>query len=329
MRFLDCHTHATGFDLWNLGAQRFPTSQSARDLALKVRQAGIDYAVCFPLATSFYFDANATVRGRVSPGGPEEFPYALVNNQHLREVALFGDGTLLPFLCIDPLRHVDRQIELLEQAKGSIFGLKLHTRTTNSSPLDLRGTGLLEFAEAAGLPLLIHAAAAPSNCRPELILDLADMNPEVRMCIAHAAGFDLPSLERAAATPNVFVDPSPLLTNCVEALRSATPTLGHSSFSDPASILRRLAELLPDTLVWGSDEPWTAYCGPDGEVWTMFDYADEVAILKAQSPNHQAAIGWRTSCRWLFGASAGQAESVIQTRLADLARFGGAHPFNG
>jgi hypothetical protein len=101
-RVIDCHAHATGVDLVNLGRRRFPTTQSAQDVAYRCAAANVDFAACYPIAVPFHTDLNRLVSGVASGNGAESFPFELINKQHLFECAVGGANRLLPFAAIDP-----------------------------------------------------------------------------------------------------------------------------------------------------------------------------------------------------------------------------------
>lgn len=311
-----------GFSFWSLGHGRFPTTQSARDLAGKASRNGVDFVTCFVGAESMFFSPAALIGGKLEPGGPESYPYELLNRQHLRECVWFGERRLLPFLCFDPLREVAPQLALIRELAPAIFGLKCHTLTTASTPRDAQAAGFLAMAGELDLPVLFHTGRTPENCRAELVVEVAAECPNVRISIAHLGGFVPEVLAAIAEMSNLFTDCSPFLANLDEIAREGWEDAQTYLSAPPSTILADLHDALPASLLWGTDEPWTAVAGPHGEMWSMHTYADEVSVLRATPPAIQTAIAHQTPLRWLFG-DIDQAQAVAQiTRrldaLADL-----------
>ncbi|MGH3567405.1 MAG: amidohydrolase family protein [Pseudonocardia sp.] len=318
-RILDVHTHATGFDLLNLARRRYPTSQSVLDLADRLAWNGVDYAACYPIMTPFSYDLNGMARGIEAPGGPEEYPYAMVNAQHLYECAYFGTGRILPFLAIDPSSSVIRQADYVRAMNDVVFGLKYHSKTSNSHPQSLITSGFLTLAHELDLPITAHSARTPSNCDPESVIFVARAGGAVRVNVAHAAAFQDTSLRLIRDTPNLFVDCAPWLTN-LDSVDPEWPDLCPLTYADPAQALYDLYEKVPESLMWGTDTPWTSYADRSGAVVSRHSYEDEVGILRSLPTEVQEKIAWINPCRWLFGTTdEAVIGRVIERRLSSLA----------
>src|SRR5579859_2197615 len=156
----DAHTHAGGIDFYNLIKTRHPMTQSVRDLVLKAKIQHIDNLIVFPMPMALYFDPVQLVKNqRWEPSGLEDFPYQLSNKALLYEANAFARGTVLPFMAIDPKNKVDEQAMFVDTlaAQGQIYGLKLHTRATGSTPEDLAISPFLHLLKKFNLPILIHS----------------------------------------------------------------------------------------------------------------------------------------------------------------------------
>lgn len=321
---IDCHTHATGLALHNLFHGRYPTGQSVRDLVLKMDRSRVDLAVCFPICSPLYFDDDALRRGTLEPGGVEQFPFELLNRQHLLEVVTFGSGRVLPFAGIAPAHEVAQQAAELDRLSFGWFGLKHHTRATGSPANDLIGSPFVAFAHRQNIPILVHTNPNPDWTHARHVLAAAQAHPEVRFCIAHAADFDAEILRAVSSVANVYVDVSPLQSLCVDIgrLEDPSPLLPGLDLSDPPAVLADLHAALPHRLLWGTDEPWTAISGPAGEPLTAYDYADEVSVLEQVGAEVRQAICFENPVRWLFGEDLDEAQvrERVGTRLAEAAQ---------
>lgn len=322
---IDSHAHATGLALYNLYNGRYPTSQSALDLAQKAERSGVDFVICFPISTSFYFSPQALALGKFESGGPERFPYQFINRMHLRECSLFGGGRLMPFLAIDPVNEICEQANFVRDWADCIFGLKFHTRATNCSATALRGSPFLDLARAHGLPIMIHTNPRPDFTHARHVVDVARDHPDIRFCIAHAADFDWGVLESVREYENLYVDTSPFLSLCADySNRSAEERVGlvgDDLFDKPDHVLSELFAILPKQLIWGTDEPWTAISGPDGKCLSAFSYADEVRLVRSGSEEFQRQAGFANSSRFLLGRDVAQMDfrAAAEQRLQLLA----------
>ena len=218
LEIIDSHTHATGFDLVNLGRRKIPTGQSALDLAFRCEQNEVDYAACYPIALPFHTDLNRLVHGRAEGIGPEAHPFELINRQHLFECGAQGSGRLLPFVAIDPTSEPVAQMNFVRTCSELIFGLKYHSTIAGQSVAVLEESGFTELASHLDLPFTLHSWLSPDHSRPEHVLAIAERRPQVRINVAHAAGLDASVVRRVASLPNVFIDCSPWQLNLQDYL---------------------------------------------------------------------------------------------------------------
>lgn len=307
---IDIHTHS-GFDHMNIVRKRYPTSQSVKDLELKLRIAGIDYAACFPCPSSFYyFDfRDFSIKGKQLTELPaESVPYEYANRQLQYEASLFGNGRILPFASILPNHDEVGQVESLEQyaKKEQLFGLKLHTLPTRVRPISLIDSPFMQLADTYSLPVMIHSGPDEFS-RPEDIITLARHHQSVRFCIAHTGRFEKSAYEMLKDTDrNVFFDTSPFLSLCaltpLDIERGKGGEKLKLAYEDSRSALLQLYGIIPDNLMWGTDEPWTTITDDvQGTILTKFDYFDEAKLLKSLPDEVRIKIANDNTQRFLFG----------------------------
>ncbi len=132
---IDCHTH-TGFDGYNFIQGRFPNQQSVADIVHKIDQTGVSQVVTFPFPSTEYWNTDILVReNRLVPSGKQQFPYQEENQILIEESKKFGKK-VVPFVCVNPLHEVRKQVDFLEKSiqNKKFLGIKLHTLATQSSP---------------------------------------------------------------------------------------------------------------------------------------------------------------------------------------------------
>ena len=146
-------------------------------------------------------------------------PYERENRLLLTDVYRFcpeHSHRFLPFISVDPGRLIDEQIASLEELEQEfpIYGVKIHPLMAQSKALALLDVGapLLAFFAERDWPVLFHATLDPTDPFSQVadILQVAERHPELRFCMAHCIGCHRPSFERAAALPNMYVDPAAL-----------------------------------------------------------------------------------------------------------------------
>ncbi len=258
-KIIDGHTHASGIDVFNYFVPRLPSTQSINELGKKMKDNDISYCLVFPMPFSLYYNPRlASEKGRLQSSGLEDFPYEKENKALLYEVSLSSD-CFLPFLAIDPREKVNNQIKFLRHTKN-YFGLKLHTAATHSSIEDLNNSPFLEILRQRNIPLMVHSGRQ-ENTLPSKILSFARGHPDIRICIAHLAGFDKEIIEEIKEFKNLFIDTSPFLNCCYLAEKKNLIYLSPNSFefdySKPLEVLVSINKILKGHLIWGTDEPWT------------------------------------------------------------------------
>ena len=262
---IDVHTHI-GVNLKRLFNGLYPPLQAIKDLLIKMDLAGIDYAVSFPFGASLYDDPrdyNENI-----PIGIMDFPYQIENRMVLDHAKNLGEGRILPFISIDPKRKVVEQIKQIErwQKNYKIFGIKVHTKSTNTKGNELINSPFLDMFRENSWPMLFHSYLQ-EVAHPLPILEFALRNPDINVCIAHMGGgikkfFD--ELEKTNPE-NLFIDLSPFLANCNDIPFDAKKR-GYEildlNYKKPFEALKRLVDQFGKYIVFGSDEPFTTYINP-------------------------------------------------------------------
>ena len=279
---IDCHTH-TGYDGYNFVQGRFPNQQSVADLVHKIDYTGVSQVVTFPFPSTEYWNTDILVReNRLVPSGKQQFPYQEENQILFEESNRFGKK-VVPFVCINPLHEVRKQVDFLEKSiqNKKFLGIKLHTLATQSSAFDLISNPISEFALRHDLPILFHSGLDKVSHPDNVIKFSRHYGGKLRVCIAHVACFDQESLDNIARCDNVFVDTSPFL-HLIEKYKRGTKYLARNEIINPDSpidTIVRLYQKFKKKLIWGTDEPYTSVVKPDKGTVVEGSYAGEVGML--------------------------------------------------
>ncbi len=305
---IDAHSHA-GVDLTNIVRRRYPIAQSIIDMARKMNANGITHAAVFPGPSDlFWFDPRKVAFDAVweqleKPA--ERFPYEHANIAHFAEVELFGNGQIMPFANILPGTKEDEQLNLLKELLDGdrLFGLKLHTLATHTHALKLIGSKFTEFATEHSLPIMIHSGPDEYS-RPDQIVEVAKKYPDTRICIAHTGDYekDLFAVLTKDGLPNLFTDLAPHITNCYFAQRRDDGKILDLDYSKPRQVIMDLYKMIPDRLLWGTDEPWTTVTDDNNhKILTKVVYEDEVTLLGDLPTSVRKDISYTNTMRFLFG----------------------------
>jgi predicted TIM-barrel fold metal-dependent hydrolase len=323
-KVVDAHSHI-GIALREAAQINFPYCSSAEDLAYRQKANGVDFGVVFPIAPIFHYDLAALVetgelRSTARPISP--VPYERENRLLLTDVYRFcpeHSHRFLPFISVDPGRLIDEQIAMLDELEQEfpIYGVKIHPLMAQSKALALLDVGapLLDFFAARNWPVLFHASTDPTDPYSQAadILDVAERHPELRFCLAHCISAHRPSLERAAAMPNAYVDTAALkiqvdLFRAEKAAGDArSAEMLDVDYSDHVRFFRALVDLYPNTMLWASDSPYHSYItirhqghGVYREFRLKGTYEQEKEALDGLSPDQRDQVSQNT-VRFLFG----------------------------
>lgn len=305
----DVHTHV-GLDEGFYLRGWWPYAATVQNLLHHMDATGIDRAVCFPFTLPSAFDACAFAdeqRLRLREG---RFPFDRENTLLVQEVRRLDlKGRLLPLAMFDPTRCVPEQLAALEPLVGQIAGLKSQMTTIESPIRGLldEGIGLIRFAEAHNLPVLLHTSVHPDDPWSQVAdcLVVAERFPRIRFNLAHSLRFDVDGLRRAAELPNVWVDCSAHLAHCQLAAAGPSPLIApmdrrpKTDYTRPAEALEAIEAMLPRRYMWGSDNPYMSWC--DDRIRLINTYADEAAVLHALPESVQQRMTSEAPQGWLFG----------------------------
>lgn len=303
--FIDVHTHI-GVDLLFYEEGGFPYAQHFRSLVEEAKMHGIERLVTFPFVSYFGWEGLKMSPGPIE-GADLTVPYAYENLRMLREIyGLNADlaHVAIPFVIVDPSRHQQKQADSLRALKKEfpqIRGLKIQATIIRSPITDLltEGRCLLELAQEWDVPVLIHSSIAPADVWSQCsdILDIVEAWPGVRFCLAHSCRFDQPSLERIGQLPNAWFDVSAHCIHCDAAVDEraivAVPERRlKADYTKPELVMKAMADLLPDRMMWGSDAPFYSYAASHGGVTLRLisSYQREIAALSALSPGQKQAV---------------------------------------
>jgi predicted TIM-barrel fold metal-dependent hydrolase len=174
----DAHTH--------LGLDEDGRSLSPPQLLSQLDDAGARRACVFPLHD------------------PERAPAYRLPNDRVLAWAGESDGRLLPFCRLDPAE--DPLAEGERCLAASARGIKLHPRAQAFGFASPEMEGIFALAEAARVPILIHAGRGLPPLGDELV-DLTLRHPDVVLILAHGAICDQGIItSRLADHPGVLYD---------------------------------------------------------------------------------------------------------------------------
>ena len=273
-KIIDIHSHA-GVSLKAYMCTEFPYCQSVEDLYYRQKAGGVDVNVVFPYSEDLHFDLARLREGYAVPAETpiSKAPFALENQMLFKEVFSFcGEhwDRFLPFVCADPQRDVEGQIEslLALEQQYPIYGIKVIPVSSQVKLDNLLGPGqpILEFAAERNLPFLVHVTTYPGDqwSQASQAFEIIEHYPNLRFCLAHCIGFDRRMLERADATQNVWVDTAALkiqvdLAYEENPIMPSKEDLLEADYSSHLKVMNALMERFPDTVIWGTDSPAYSY----------------------------------------------------------------------
>lgn len=307
---IDCHNHVGASPRFTLAD--FPYAQDLPTLVKEGDRHGITHWIVFPFSLNLTFNVSALRRGEfTTEGGEEKVPYAFENRRVRMETYTFFpeySDRILPFASVDPSRCQESQVEELTKlhAERPIHGLKIQATTLRSYVSDLtkKGRVLLDFAAANDLPFIIHSSVAANDpwSPAEEILKVVRATPGVRFCLAHSCRFDRHYLDEIAELPNAWFDISAHGIHCIAAagnlpIIAARERRFDSDYTNPARVLKDLADAYPRKLLWGTDSPFYSFI--TDRVSLKSSYADEVGYLKALPADHIGRVAGRNILDYL------------------------------
>ena len=305
---IDCHTHC-GIDYSNLYLCRYPTTQSVTTLAEQMQSNQIGYAITFPCPNTIYYHTEKYWKdGQFVYSGQSDFPFQWENRYLQAEIEHFGYDHILPFAAVSLRRNLSSQLAYLEELVETkpLYGIKLHTLADNSDILELsHHEKFLKFLKKYDLPIMCHTGTDPYSL-PMKIVEFARHFPEIRICAAHMAKFDIDAFEALSTEPleNLFVDTSPLNSLCQRYKMDSQFILamgltGNCMLEDSIALIRRFQQ----HILWGTDNPWVYVSKlTQNRCETRTTYQDEVQFLHSLASDLQETISIQNPNRFLFGS---------------------------
>jgi predicted TIM-barrel fold metal-dependent hydrolase len=322
-KVVDVHAHI-GLNIKAFAETGFPYCSSAEDLFYRQTANGVDCSVVFPITPELFFDIPHYAKtGKLVPAlNPlSKAPYAQENRMLLYDVFRFCPeraSHFLPFVSVDPGRMIQEQLASLRELEEEfpIYGLKISPVACQTKVTKLLEEGeiFLEFAHERNWPILFHVTADPREefSGAEDTFKVVERHPELRYCLAHALCLHRGYLDRAAATPNVWVDTAALKI-MVQLIRANDPPILALSdrlecdYQDHLKVMQMLVQRYPQTIVWGSDTPYHSYITRrlqgDGyyyEFRLKGTYEQEKAALDILSPEERRQLA-TNALDFIFG----------------------------
>ncbi len=322
-KIIDCHSHV-GINLKAYAAGEYPYSSSIEGVYYRQKCCGIDVNVVFPFTADLYFEPEGLIRGDlVKAKHPlSVVPYAAENSMLLREIYDYCpefEGRFLPFISVDPGREIPGQLEVINNLKKQypIYGIKIVPVFCQSKVTELLSDGsvFLDLARKNNWPVLLHTTTHKQEqySRADMAFEVIEQNPDIRFCLAHCIGFDKFFLDKADKTANVWVDTSALTIQCQLAYEESEIVASKQQrfeldYSDHTKVMAGLAELYPQTIIWGTDTPaYSFICkrkqahGVHSEFKLKAGYEDEVNALKCLTRIIRQSVSNINPLSFLYG----------------------------
>ncbi len=296
---IDCHSHS-GVLLYNFYKLLYPSLQSLEDLFRKMDKEQVNWSICFPMSSFFFSVKEMFMDYQLINSGMEKIPFEIANKYFLMEVRMFGDR-ILPFINFNPTLLAKQQCaQIVEWSdEFGLYGLKLPTTGNLCSALDLLGTPFVSLAEKFNWPIMVHSGRDDKS-DPMNILKFSERHSDIRICAAHSARYSKDFWDKVKFYRNVFVDISPFLLSCSDNVFQKSETIISLDFESPAKVIDNLFDMLPDRLLWGTDEPWTKIVrDPKNGSLVGASYELEKKFLDSLSFEVREAIAWKNPKKFL------------------------------
>lgn len=297
---IDAHTHI-GWDQYNIIKNRVPQKQSGEELVRKLIDNRIEKAITFPFPFTSYFDLKNPNGKEMEPSGEMKYAYEDQNVYVIKHSRTYD--ILIPFLaiCLGKYDNYDH-VKMLVERNPKVRGLKLHSRTSRSPIKELIGSKFMDLARDYKLSLMLHTDS--ENMRiptlefnlmdfsdPMQIIELADKYPDVNIAGAHLGWCSYKFLEEVKKRENLFVDTSPFFFIC-SSLWRANDAL-ELDYKNPKKALTQICSEYCDSIIWGSDEPYTTLGS------NTLD--EERKLLNSLEKKTKERISKENTLRYLYG----------------------------
>ncbi len=186
---IDAHVHV-GFSINRFLNCKGSFCQSLEELQMKMIINNIDYSIVFPFA-----EKNDNILRNIRMGNgqlfiEEEYQYQLANFNLINEIINKGYKRFIPFMIINLKYDVQKQLNFYKLYEDYYCGFKIHTTSSEVSPININNEDFLNICVSKNLPIIFHTRACEPQYNYKSVIEFAINNPEINVCVAHAAGFD-------------------------------------------------------------------------------------------------------------------------------------------
>lgn len=310
---IDCHTHV-GLFLKSLFDDKYPASGDVINLIERMDLHHVDYSIVFPFP-DYYTQGDKTLYEKMMLIIGDT-PYKYTNERMITEIEQLNISRLLPFFMFSINYAIDAQIEYMSKYAETkkIFGLKYYPDSDMRKVDDLLkdGSEFIDFLIKYNLPLVIHCSEGASTnsngfSNPLDMICIAENNPKLRLCIAHMGQFnkELIDIIRTKKLNNVYLDTSPILHLCNVRIINGLKNCLDLDYSDPLEVIKKMHELLPNNIIWGTDYPYTYTCNLNNEIhnkdFSRFSYNEYYNLFNKIPVEIKERISNKNTIKFLFG----------------------------
>jgi predicted TIM-barrel fold metal-dependent hydrolase len=262
---IDVHTHI-GLDIYNIikDEKDEPSEKSdifkAEELFKLTDEYGFDNVVTFPMPypISPYLDSPKKAEDKV--------PYLIENRYVLKASKI--NSKIIPFIAIDS--GSDKSIKYAGKMADSkrAKGIKFHGNGINMPISSLDRADIMDVIIRNDLPVIVHTDFIQGKrhpgdycsyfADPMELLELAKKYPKVRFSAAHVGFFSSEFINSMKNVDNVWTDCSLITKLCKKDDLKALDKID-ADYGSPSSVIKRLYEIIPEKLMWGSDVPYSTY----------------------------------------------------------------------
>ena len=223
------------------GHTRYFSDGSREDLAIKMKQAGIDYSVNLPVMTR---------AGQVSQ----------VNDSLIRQKEELLKKGIISFGGLHP-EFEDYKAEIRKLKNAGIKGVKFHPAFQGGHINDISYKRMIDAISEAGLITIVHSGLdvgkLDENCAsvPELLDLIEDVKPE-KLVLAHMGGWQaFDEVEKYLAGAPIWLDTSYSL-GAVYARPGQEERMPYKYNLSQEAFLKLVRRHGADRVLFASDSPW-------------------------------------------------------------------------
>ncbi|MFH1473457.1 MAG: amidohydrolase family protein [Candidatus Aenigmatarchaeota archaeon] len=256
---IDAHVHLGKNSYYLIDKVEFgdivPTDLIYEDLKRTMKKNKVERAVVFPFPSSSEIVLKGLKNGKTELFALRTY-YEFANNYILS--ASNEDKSLIPFLSVIP--NKEESLSYLEKRlkEENVYGLKFHGPRDRLPISSLEEPRLIDMIRENDLSLTVHTWHPDYKDKeyedPMELVEIAKRHPEIRIAAAHFGMFSQRFVDEAAKLRNFFFDCSPLSYLC--SLEDKAIDKIEADYENPNSVLKKLLEISPYNVTWGSDAPF-------------------------------------------------------------------------